>query len=648
MPIVDGEPQPMPMLEDKVEKGRFPRQEFEQIKEKFEILKQEIDKIFLEIRELQKDLQEKGEKFDRTMFRNLASEQLQPIIDAFADEKVRSYLEAVLDDLTENIKIFMPDAQQTQGLPPGMAAVIDFFQPYRVNLLVDNAEQKHPPVIIESHPTYRNLFGTIERIVDRSGVWRTDFSKIQAGSFLKANGGYLVLNLIDLLTEPGVWPALKRALKTEKMEIQTFDPFYWFTSTGLQPEPIPMEIKVVLMGDPYLYYLLRYYDEEVAKIFKVRADFDTSMDKSEAALAQLAGAIRGVVSREKLKDLEPSALAALLEHLVRVSGRQEKISISIPLMEDLLSEADSLAGRDGDKKIQGRHVEQALEDRIFRANLIEEKMQEMIDRGSLLIDVEGSVVGQVNGLAVISLGDYMFGRPSRITAVTSMGREGVINIEREADMAGAIHNKGVLILSGYLRRMYAQDKPLSVSASLAFEQSYSGVDGDSASSTELYALLSSLAEVPINQAIAVTGSVNQRGEVQAIGGVNQKIEGFFEVCRKKGLTGKQGVMIPASNVQDLMLRKEVVAAVRAGKFHVWAVKTIDEGLEILTGLAAGEYDAKKKSYPAGSLNARVNDKLSALAKGLKEFGNDVKEGRKTPRKKTGPTRKKGPGKSGGQ
>lgn len=640
MPVVDGEPQPMPILEDKMENGRFPRDEFEQIKKKYETLKQEIDKIFNEIRELQKDLQEKGEKFDRTMFRNLASEQVQPIVDGYDGERVRAYLAEVLDDLTDNIKVFLPDSQQGQALVPGA----DAFQPYRVNLLVDNAEQKQPPVIIESHPTYRNLFGTIERIVDRSGVWRTDFSKIQAGSFLKANGGYLVLNLVDLLTEPGVWPALKRALKTEKMEIQTFDPFYWFTSTGLKPEAIPMEIKVVLMGDVYLYYLLRYYDEEVAKIFKVRADFDTTMDKNGEALTQLTGAIKNAVSREKLKGLDPSGLAALLEHMVRVAGRQEKIAITMPLLEDLLSEADSLATRDGDKKITGKHVEEALQARIYRSNLIEDKIQEMIDRGSLLIDTEGSVVGQVNGLAVISLGDYMFGRPSRITAVTAMGREGVINIERESDLGGSIHNKGVLILNGYLRQMYAQDKPLSLSASLAFEQSYSGVDGDSASSTELYALLSSLAEVPINQAIAVTGSVNQKGEVQAIGGVNEKIEGFFEVCRKKGLTGEQGVMIPESNVQDLMLKKEVVAAVKAGKFHVWSVKTIEQGLEILTGVPAGKYDPKKKGYPAGTINAKVDGKLLKLAQGLKDFGNGKENGkkkttRKPAAKKTPPARK---------
>lgn len=623
MPVVDGEPQPMAMLEGKVEKNRFPREEYEQIKEKYEVLKREIDKIFLEIRELQKDLQEKGQKFDRMMFRNLAVEQIQPLMDKYGQGEIQSYLEAVLEDLTENISIFLPDQQKNTPLGPIMA-VGDKFQPYQVNLLVDNSEQKKPPVIIESFPTYRNLFGTIERIVDRSGVWRTDFSKIKAGSFLKANGGYLVVSLLDILTEPGVWPALKRALKTEEMEIQTFDPFYWFTSTGLKPEPIKMEIKVVVLADPYLYYLLRYYDQDVAKIFKVRADFDSTMDKSEESIKQLAKTVRAATDKEKLRPLDTSALAALFEHMVRVAGRQEKIAIGTPLIEDLLCEADNLAGREDSAVVREKHVEQALADRIYRSNLIEEKLQEMIDRGSLLIDTEGSVVGQVNGLAVLDLGDYMFGRPSRITATTSMGREGVINIEREARMGGNIHNKGVFILSGYLRRMYAQDKPLSVSASIAFEQSYSGIEGDSASSTELYSLLSSLSEVPIKQSIAVTGSVNQKGEIQAIGGVNEKIEGFFEVCKKKGLNGEQGVLIPYSNIQDLMLRKEVVEAVDRGEFNVWAVKTINEGLEILTGITAGERDDNNR-YPEGSINARVDDKLLELAKGLKEFAGGEEE-----------------------
>jgi predicted ATP-dependent protease len=382
-----------------------------------------------------------------------------------------------------------------------------------------------------------------------------------------------------------------------------------------------MAIKVVLLGDSYLYYLLNHYDEDVAKIFKVRADFDSTMANSEAALGQLAGVIRKITEEEKVRALDSSAVAALFEHLVRLTGRQEKISISCPLIRDLLCEADIVADRDQSSLIKEQHIDQVIADRRYRSNLIEEKMQEMIDRGSLLIETKGAEVGQVNGLAVISLGDYSFGRPSRITATTSMGREGVINIEREAKMGGNIHDKGVLILSGYLRRMYAQDKPLSVSASIAFEQSYSGIDGDSASSTELYALLSSLSEIPIKQGIAVTGSVNQKGEIQAIGGVNEKIEGFFDVCREKGLSSENGVLIPHSNIQDLMLRKDVVAAIEKGKFNVWAVKTINEGIAILTGRSAGERGPNGR-YPKGSINSAVDARLLDLARGLQEFGED--------------------------
>jgi len=636
LPVVDGEPTPLPVLEQKVSNGRFPQEEFDQIKERYEQLKNDVDKIFIEVRDLHKELQEKSRKFDRMMFRNLASQEFKPLSDKYGGEKVQAYLKAALNELTEHIEIFM-DTQQGQNVPQGMQAImlhaVNHFQPYEVNLLVDNSEQKKQPVIIESYPTYRNLFGTIERIVDKSGVWRTDFSKVKAGSFLKANGGYLVLNLIDILTEPGVWQALKRALKTEVMEIQTFDPFYWFTSTGLKPESIRMEIKVVIIGDPYLYYLLRHFDRDLEKIFKVRADFDNTMDRNDETLTQLSRTIRTITEEEKIKPLDGSAVAALFEHLVRVAGRQEKISIKAALITDLLWEADILAENDGEDQIREKHIEQAVAERIYRANLVEEKIQEMIDRGSLLIETTGEEVGQVNGLAVYDLGDYRFGRPSRITATTSMGGEGVINIEREAKLGGQIHNKGVLILSGYLRRMYAQDKPLSVSASIAFEQSYSGVDGDSASSTELYCLLSSLAEVPINQGIAVTGSVNQKGEVQAIGGVNEKIEGFFDVCRRKGLSGEQGVLIPHSNIKDLMLRKDVVQSVADGRFHVWAVQTIAEGLEILTGLQAGTRD-NKNNYPPDSINGKVDAKLLALARGLKDFGSgEEKKKRRSSRKK---------------
>ena len=564
---------------------------------------------------------DKGAKVDRHMFFATASEYMAPLLKKYSNEAAQKYLSAMLDDLADNLTIFFDkpkDFPQGQMMLP-MQGPGDPFMAYEVNLLVDNSEQKTQPVVVESYPTYRNLFGSIERVVDNRGVWRTDFSKIKAGSFLKANGGYLVLNLRDILMEPGVWPALKRALKTKMMEIQTFDPAYWFTSSGIKPEPIEIEIKVILLSDPRLYHLLLHYDEDVPKIFKVRADFDQSMDRTDDAINKFAEFIRGTTQEEKLRAVDKSGVAALVEQGIRMTGRREKLSTSFPRISDLVREADYWAGRMNAKVIGEEHVDKAIQARIHRSNLIEEKIQEMIDRGSMMIDTEGSVVGQVNGLSVYMIGDYMFGKPSRITATTSMGKAGVINIEREAKLGGPIHNKGVFILSGYLRQKFSQNKPLSICASLAFEQSYSGVEGDSASSTEIYALLSSLSGVPIKQNIAVTGSVNQKGEIQPIGGVNEKIEGFYDCCERVGLTGEQGVLIPAANVADLMLRKDVVAAVEEGKFHVYAVKTIDEGMEILTGKAAGK-QLKDGRYTAKSINYLVDNKLKELAEGLYKFG----------------------------
>jgi ATP-dependent Lon protease len=560
------------------------------------------------------------EKMDRATFLKTATDLASALADRYRSEKVKKYLQAMLEDMADNLKIFSP---QNPLQMPGSSSTMpemDHFQPYNVNLLVDNSQRKSPPVIIEEYPSYRNIFGAIERVVDRSGVGRSDYSKIKAGSLVKASGGYLVFNLKDAIVEPGVWQGLKRALKSKKIEIQTYDPLYFFTTTGLKPEPIELNVKVVLIADAYLYHLLGYYDEDLRKIFKVRADFDTAMDKTAQSIQRFTEFIKMVTDEEQLKPFDRTAVAALVEHAVRMTGRQEKISTSFPAITDLIREADFWAEQEKASLVQERHVDKAIETRIYRSNLVEEHIQEMIDRGTLLIDVDGAVVGQVNGLAVYMLGDYAFGKPSRITASTSMGRAGVINIEREADMSGNTHNKGVLILGGYLRRKYAQDKPLTMSASIAFEQSYSGVDGDSASSSEIYALLSSLSGVPIKQGIAVTGSVNQKGEVQAIGGVNQKIEGFYDCCRHKGLTGDQGVMVPESNLKDLMLRKDVIAAVQEGRFHILAVKTIDEGIEILTGKNAGK-KGSDGTYPEGSINYLVDRKLAELAEDIKQFGN---------------------------
>jgi len=625
MPLIDGNPVDLDQVEEMVEKGRFPKEEFEELKKKQVELREEVDQIFLEIRDLQKEVQENIEKMDRYMFNTMAVKVLKPLRVTYKDEKIDAYLDAMLEDMTDNVQRFTSQTQQAIPGLPFMLPEGDPFQPYQVNLLVDNGDQEMPPVIVESYPTYRNIFGSIEKVVDRSGIWKTDFSRIRAGSVVKANGGYLVLNLIDALLEPGVWPALKRSLKTEKMEIQTYDPFYLFTTSGLKPEPIELNTKVTLISEPYLYHLLLAYDEDVSEIFKVRADFDTSMDKNDESIRWFAEFIKRKKDEDNLKPLDRTAIAALVEYAVRLTGRQEKISTSFPVITDLVREADWWARQDNQDMVRDKHVHKAIEAKIYRSNLIEEHIQEMIDRGTLMIDVDGEVVGQVNGLAVYDIGDYMFGKPSRITASTSMGRAGIINIEREADLSGSTHNKGVLILGGYLRKKFAQDKPLTMSASIAFEQSYSGVDGDSASSTEIYALFSSLSGVPLKQYIAATGSVNQKGEVQAIGGVNEKIEGFYDCCRAMGLTGRQGVMIPESNIKDLMLRHDVVEAVETGKFHVYSVKTVDEGIEILTDKKAGELKPDG-SYPRGTINYLVNEKLKELAEGFEKFGE--KEGKK--------------------
>ncbi len=638
VPLIDEEPVHMLDLEDRVGKGRFPRDEFEQLQKTQKELKEEIDAIFLDIRELQKEVKKKTQELDRHLYLNMADELLRPLRDKYAgNDKIIRHFNGMLDHMVENLDSLRIMGQPPQeGQIPGMVFMAPppeiVFHPYQVNLLVDNAEMEGAPVIFESYPTYRNLFGSIERVMDRTGVWHTDFTKIKAGSFIKANGGYLVINLLDAIMEPGVWQTLKRGLKTSEIEIQTFDPFYLVTTTGVKPEPIPMEVKVVVLADPRLYQMLQYYDPDVAKIFKVRADFESSMDNTGEAVQQIARFVKRVVVEEKFRPFDRDAVAALAEEAVHMSGRQEKFSTAFPHLEDIISEADYFASLEDAPVATAGHVQKALEARIYRSNQIEERIQEMIDRGSIFIDVDGAVAGQVNGLAVYSLGDYMFGKPSRITCVTSMGKEGIINIEREADLSGPTHNKGMLILSGYLRNNFAQNKPLTLAASIAFEQSYGGVDGDSASSTELYALLSSLSGVPIKQSIAVTGSVNQRGEVQPIGGVNEKIEGFFLCCKRAGLTGEQGVMIPEPNLKDLMLKQEVIDAVKAGKFSIWSVKNINQGIEILTGKKAGERK-KDGTYPAGSINQLVDAKLLEYAEGLRKFGE--KEEDKKDAKKNG-------------
>ncbi len=634
LPLVEGNPVNIEQLETMVEEDKFSKEELERIKEKQIGLINELENIFKETRKSEKDVKEELASLDNEVIFPVVKDSISDIKEKFEDEKVLRYLDEVQEDILTNLNRFREKEEAPPSPLPGLVLPqpVDSFTEYQVNVLVDNSETKKAPIIVETTPNYRNIFGTIERVVERSGVWKTDFTHLKAGSFLRANGGYLIFNALEALMEPGVWPALKRTLKNQVMEVQTYDPFYFFSTSALKPEPIECNTKVIMIGDAYMYQVLYNLDDDFKKIFKIKADFDSVMNKDTEKIQQYASFVRKICDEEKLKPFDKTGIAAVVEYGVRMAGRQKKLSTRFYLIADLLKEANYWAMKDGSDMVKERHVDMAIEKKIHRVNLIEEKIQEMIDDGTILIDSDGMVVGQVNGLSVYNLGDYMFGKPSRITVKTSMGKAGIINIEREAEMSGPTHNKGVYILTGYLRGKYAQDKPLTMSASICFEQSYSGVDGDSASSTEIYALLSSLSGLPLRQDIAVTGSVNQKGEIQPIGGVNEKIEGFFDVCKAKGLTGKQGVMVPHLNIGDLMLRKEVVEAVKEGKFHIYAVKTIDQGIEILTGVEAGERMDNGK-FKEGTVNDLVDKKLRELGMKIKEFEGGGEEGAKPEKKK---------------
>jgi len=620
-PLVAGNAVPLDQVENLVDQGQFSKEDFEKLKGKYGELSGEMVQVLKETRKVEKNIQEELAALDKAAISHLVEGAIGDIREKYTQPKISAYLDEVKESILESPSRFQPKAEAPQLPIPGLMlpAPVDTFSEYQVNVLVDNSETKGAPVIIETSPTYRNLFGTIERHIDRlGGIWKTDFTKIKSGSFLRANGGYLVLNALDIFIEPGVWIALKRTLRNRSMEMQSFDPFYLFASSALKPEPIEVRVKVVMIGDAYLYETLYAVDEDFKKIFKIKADFDSVMDRKEEAHLQYASFIRKICHDENLLSFDRSGVAAVIEYGVRLAGRQKKLSTEFHQITDILREGSYWAKKDKSEIVTEKHVDQAIAEKIYRKKMIEDKIQELIDDGMILIDSEGAKVGQVNGLSLYQLGEYAFGKPSRITAKTSMGKSGIINIEREAELSGRTYNKGVLILGGYLRGKYAQDKPLTLTASLAFEQSYGGVDGDSASSTEVYAILSSLSGLPLRQDIAVTGSVNQNGEIQPIGGVNQKIEGFFDVCRHRGLSGGQGVMIPHQNVGDLMLRKDVVDAVAAGKFHIYPVQNIDQGIEILTGIPAGERD-QGGNYPADTVNYQVDRRLQELAKRMKEF-----------------------------
>jgi predicted ATP-dependent protease len=620
-PVVDGKLISLAELEERLEARRVPLEQYKQLHEQHAALSADFTRVFADVRRLRYEAQEAIRTLERALVRPIIQQAVTEAAAPFSDPAVQQYFQEVEEALNEDIERFQdpgPSGQSqhhaTQNAPPP-GYEEDLLQEYQVNIIVDNTETTGAPIVFETSPIFKNLFGTIEPTLEYGGIWRSDFMGIRAGALHRANGGFLIFNALDALLDPTVWPALKRMLRYRQAEIQAYDHLSLVPSTTLKPEPIPCDVKVIMIGDEALYETLANEDESFKRLFKVKADFDTTIPCCPQNVAQYAGFICRICQEEQLRPFDCHAVAAVVEFGVRLGGRQNKLSARLDVIADVLREADYWAGKMGTAVVPRAAVGQALQERVKRINMPEEKLQELIADGILLMSTRGAVVGQVNGLSVHVLEeDYVFGCPMRITVETSMGDAGVVNIEREVDLSDATHSKGVLILSGYLRHTYAQDKPLVLSASLCIEQSYEGIAGDSASAAEMYALLSSLADLPIDQGIAVTGSVNQKGTLQPISAINEKIEGFFDVCRLQGLTGRQGVILPPQNIDDLMLRPDVVEAVAQGQFHLYAVAHINEGLQLLTGVPAGQYQPGQ-GYPPDSVNGRVAAKLRRFAEG---------------------------------
>lgn len=599
-------------------------------------LTEKLNEVLRQVRDQEKATKEALAQADRDLGMSCLGHRLDPLREKYSDlEKVLIYLDTVQEDVLNTLDDFKP--QSTQPQIPGikMPRQEPSFDRYQVNVLVDNENTDGAPVVFESNPTYNNLFGRIEHVMQYGGVAVTDFTMIRSGALHRSNGGYLVIDAREVLINPFVWDSLKRCIRNNEIRIDDVLEQYRFMSmVSLKPEPIQMRAKIVLIGTPWIYYLLFHLDPDYRKFFKVKAEFDSSVARTPEIMRDYALFVASHCRAEGLLPFHKSGVAALLEHTARMADDQSKLSSQFMEISDFIREISFWATKAGCTIINGDDVRAAAEESLYRVNRIEERMQELYEDGIIMVGTTGAVVGQINGLSVIGLGDHTFGRPTRITATVYTGQDGMINIEREVKLSGPIHDKGVLILTGYLGGTFASERPLSLSASICFEQSYDGIEGDSASSTELYALLSALSGVAIKQGIAVTGSVNQRGIVQPIGGVNHKIEGFFAVCRAQGLNGQQGVMIPKSNERHLMLHEDVVQAVNAGLFHIWSVETIEQGIEILTGTKAGQR-GKNRKFPKGSIYQLVDARLQAMANRLKE----QKQKQKPKAKKPGVTKR---------
>jgi lon-related putative ATP-dependent protease len=609
LPVVGERPVTLDKIQSLAEEGKFDKEKAATIGKEHAKLSEELQRVFHEVMTLREEMVSRAEELRRTTVEPLLNQALGHVARAVKDPRVSTYLDEVLHDMLEHLELFGAQGGGEEGDP---------LLRYRVNVVVDNSRTKGRPIIIETEPSYNNLFGTVEGKLGQNLQSTSDHMRIRGGSLLRANGGFLVVNAFDAVLEPGVWPALKRALRYRRVVIRPRDILFAISGQALQPEPVELDVKVLMIGDRALYNLLHEADEEFRTIFKVLADFDSEMPSGQEQVEDFLALMAKIVRDEKLPHIDRGGMAALVEEAVRLARNRRRISARFSDVADILREAAFLAGGKRKSTISNEHIHAAVRERRDRHSLPEEKLTKYMLDDVLVVPTEGTVVGQVNGLTVYDLGYHAFGLPGRVTARVGLGREGVINVEREANLSGNTYDKGVLILSGYLRGTFAAEHPLSMNASIALEQSYSGVEGDSASSTEVYAILSALSGIPIRQDLAATGSVDQNGRVQAIGGVNEKIEGFFALCAKRGLSGTQGVLIPEANIDDLQLDPEVVAAVEWGGFHIYPISRIEEGIELLMGVPAGER-GPDGSYPADSVLGRCAGRLASMADQLRRY-----------------------------
>lgn len=612
--VIDKEPYFMQQLGELIQSNKIKKEDAEQIITKYTSYQEELQQVFRESLKLTQDFQEKINKLETESVDELITLALEDLKKKYKSEKIKNWLDQVHKSILQNLDVFKGAKPAKEESQEGL--IIDYLKEYEVNIILDNSHQKKVPVIVETSPTYNNLFGTIEKYSDGRGGWFADFTRIKGGSLLRANGGYLIINATDAFMEPGVWKTLKRVLLYGQLEIQDLANIFQFSPTVLKPEPIDIDAKIILIGSNYIYSILSAYEDDFNKIFKVKADFDYEMTRTDKSLNEYAMVIKKLIEAENLLEFDKSAIAKITEYGARYAGQKNKLTTRFAYIADLIRESSFWAKEKNEKVVKANHVVEAYVSSKERHGLYESKVSEMIKEGTILIDTEGEKVGVVNGLAVYESSHFAFGKPTRITASVALGNGNIINVEREAGLSGNTHNKGVLIISGYFKETFGRNFPLSLSASLVFEQGYGLIDGDSASIAEMAALISAISKIPIKQYIAVTGSVNQKGDVQPIGGVNEKIEGFFDVCKQKGLTGFQGVIIPEQNVKDLMLKDEVIEAVSLNQFHIYSVKRIEEAIEILTGIKVGNR-LKNNKFEEDTVYGLVEKELFEMKERMK-------------------------------